>query len=71
MASPARLCQPGLPPALAALKWEPMSEKKRQREERLGAALRENLRRRKARLRALAEQPEGKSDGESDRHDDP
>ena len=34
--------------------------------ERLAAALRENLRRRKAQARALADQPHGKSNG--DRH---
>jgi hypothetical protein len=37
--------------------------------ERLAAALRENLRRRKAQARSLAEQPEGKGDGQRDRYD--
>ena len=37
--------------------------------ERLAAALRENLRRRKAQARSLAEQPEGKGDRQRDRDD--
>ena len=43
--------------------------KDKSREERLAAALRENLRRRKAQTRALAEQPEGEGGGERDRGD--
>ena len=38
--------------------------------ERLAAALRENLRRRKSQSRALAEQPHGKGDGDRHRDDD-
>ena len=39
-----------------------MADKDKQREERLAAALRENLRRRKAQARKLAEQPERHAD---------
>ncbi len=45
-----------------------MAEKKKEREERLAAALRENLKRRKAQARRLAEEPKGK--GERDRDGD-
>jgi hypothetical protein len=38
--------------------------------DRLAAALRENLRRRKAQTRALSDQPHGKRDGDHHREDD-
>ncbi len=47
-------CQPGLPPVLAAAKMGPMTDKKKDRDQRLAAALRENLQRRKAQARELA-----------------
>ena len=37
------------------------------RRERLAAALRDNLRKRKAQARQLAEQPDGQRDGDGDR----
>ena len=47
-----------------------MADKKKEREQRLAAALRENLKRRKAQARQLAEQPDGDRDRDSDRDDD-
>ena len=49
-----------------------MGDKKKEREERLAAALRENLKRRKAQARALAEQPErdGDTHGDCDERSD-
>jgi len=44
-----------------------MAGKDKEREDRLAAALRENLRRRKAQARGLAEEAQGKGDGERDR----
>ncbi len=43
-----------------------MGNKKKEREERLAAALRENLKRRKAQARALAKQPERDGDPNDD-----
>jgi len=46
-----------------------MAGKDKAREERLAAALRDNLRRRKAQARSLAEQPQGDRDGDPQRDD--
>jgi len=46
-----------------------MADKKSEREARLAAALRENLRKRKAQARDLSKQAERKGDGERDRDD--
>jgi hypothetical protein len=46
-----------------------MADRKKQRDERLAAALRENLKRRKAQARRSAEQAGSESDGKAD-HDD-
>ena len=41
-----------------------MADRKKQRDERLAAALRENLKRRKVQMRRSAEQASGEGDGE-------
>ncbi len=46
-----------------------MGDKKGEREARLAAALRDNLRKRKAQARQLSKHPDGKGDGERDRDD--
>ena len=53
MAAPCRTCQPGLPLRSAHAKMGPMNAKDKDREVRLAAALRENLRKRKAQARVL------------------
>ena len=53
MTGRARLCQPGLPRVPAGSKMGMMADKKKERAERLAAALRENLKRRKAQAREL------------------
>ncbi len=44
-----------------------MPDKKKEREDKLAAALRENLKRRKAQARRLAEQPERNRNADDDR----
>ncbi len=48
-----------------------MMDDKTKREERLAAALRENLKRRKAQARGLAEQPERNRNPDGDRDERP
>ena len=67
----ARRCQPGLPAiAVSAAEAAIDRGKKSDRDERLAAALRENLKRRKAQARAVADAPTvaetGPSDGAAD-----
>ena len=53
-------------------KCQDSAMEKQEKAERLAAALRENLRRRKAQARGLAEQPhgDGKGDSDGDEHSD-
>ena len=53
MAARCRACQPGLPLRPAGGKMGAMTARDKEREERLAAALRENLRKRKAQARVL------------------
>ncbi len=50
-------CQPGLPPARGIFTSGAMAETPQQRAERLAAALRDNLRRRKTQAREAAPKP--------------
>jgi len=64
----ARACQPGLPGVVARVRKGVMADKKTERDERLAAALRENLKRRKAKAREVEG---GSSEAQSPLHHPP